>query len=161
MLGRRACNASRGRRMNSAARSSPIPLHRSARARDSSGKEGGVVSEVRMETEAPTVPQTEGASAAKADREPRPEPAFYKRRRKRGNELCQILIRNGDVEPEHVRQGLKIQEERGGQIGRILVQMGACNEKAIARALIKQVQLNHAEGRKKSASIAARENPGI
>ncbi len=95
------------------------------------------------------------------ERTSRPDPAFYKRRRKRGNELCQILLRNGDVEAEHVRQGLKVQEERGGQIGRILVQMGACTERAVARALIKQVQLNHAAGGKKSVSLAARENPGI
>ena len=74
-----------------------------------------------------------------ADSEP-PVPAFYARRRKRANEICQILIRSGDVKPEHVRQGLKIQEERGGQIGRILVQMGACTERSLARALTKQVQ---------------------
>jgi lipopolysaccharide/colanic/teichoic acid biosynthesis glycosyltransferase len=99
--------------------------------------------------------------AGKGEQASRPEPAFYKRRRKRGNEICQILIRNGDVEPEQVRQGLKIQEERGGQIGRILVQMGACTERAIARALIKQVQLKHAAGGTKNASLAARENPAI
>jgi lipopolysaccharide/colanic/teichoic acid biosynthesis glycosyltransferase len=87
-------------------------------------------------------------------------PAFYARRRKRSNEICQILIRNGDVKPEHVRAGLKIQEERGGQIGRILVKMGACSERAIARALTKQVQLAH-QSKAARVSTLARDNPGL
>ena len=61
-------------------------------------------------------------------------PAYYARRKKRHNEICQILIRNGDVTPEAVRKALKIQEDRGGQIGRILVKRGACTERALADA---------------------------
>ena len=92
---------------------------------------------------------------------PAKSPAFYARRKKRGNEICQILIRNGDVKPEQVRRALKLQEERGGQIGRILVKMGACSERAIARALTKQVQLVHASSKKRKVSVLARENPAI
>lgn len=88
------------------------------------------------------------------------EPAFYQRRKKRGNEICQILIRDGAVTPDQVRKALRVQEEQGGQIGRILVRMGACDDRAIARALLKQLQ----EQREKGAtniSFAARENPGL
>ena len=50
---------------------------------------------------------------------------YYGRRKKRGNEICQILIRNGDVSPDKMyATALKLQEERGGQIGRILVSDG-------------------------------------
>jgi len=86
-------------------------------------------------------------------------PQYYGRRKKRGTEICQILIRNGAVTPANVRQALRIQEERGGQIGRILVAMGACKERAISRALIQQIQLRgSAEG---NLSVAARQNPRI
>jgi lipopolysaccharide/colanic/teichoic acid biosynthesis glycosyltransferase len=84
-------------------------------------------------------------------------PAYYGRRRRRGDELCQILIANGDVLPVDVRKALKVQEERGGQIGRILVAMGACTERAISRALLEQIQVRD----KKGLSQAARENPAI
>lgn len=87
-------------------------------------------------------------------------PAYYKRRKKRGNEICQILIRNGDVDPVDVRRGLKLQEERGGQIGRILVSLGACSEEAIARALLQQLQLRSGS-KEEDLSLAARENPAI
>jgi lipopolysaccharide/colanic/teichoic acid biosynthesis glycosyltransferase len=88
-----------------------------------------------------------------------PEPQYYGRRKKRGTELCQILLRNRDVSPLRVRQALRLQEERGGQIGRILVAMGACSERAISRALIQQLQLRgNAEA---NLSIAARQNPRI
>lgn len=88
------------------------------------------------------------------------EPAYYKRRKKRGNELCQILIRNGDVDPVYVRRALKIQEERGGQIGRILVRLGACSEAAISRALLQQLHLKDQAG-VPNLSAAARESPAI
>jgi lipopolysaccharide/colanic/teichoic acid biosynthesis glycosyltransferase len=88
-----------------------------------------------------------------------PEPQYYGRRKKRGTEICQILIRNGDVDPVNVRKALRLQEERGGQIGRILVAMGACSERAISRALIQQLQLRgSAEG---NLSVSARQNPRI
>jgi len=89
------------------------------------------------------------------------EPAFYRRRKKRGNEIGQVLLRNGDIKAEDLRIGLRQQEAQGGQIGRILVQMGACDERAIAQALIKQLQLAHEKGTARSHSVAAREQPEI
>jgi lipopolysaccharide/colanic/teichoic acid biosynthesis glycosyltransferase len=92
---------------------------------------------------------------------PSSEPAFYRRRKKRGNEIGQVLLRNGDIQPDHLRAGLRQQEQQGGQIGRILIQMGACDERAIARALITQLQLAHDAGLVRSRSVAAREQPEI
>ena len=63
-------------------------------------------------------------------------PAFYKRRRKRNNEIGQVLIRNGVITPEQLRQALRIQSESGGHVGAILRRMGACDSRAIADALI-------------------------
>ncbi|HET7543245.1 MAG TPA: sugar transferase [Polyangiaceae bacterium] len=86
-------------------------------------------------------------------------PAFYKRRRKRSNELGQVLIRNGIITPEQLRQALRIQSESGGHVGAILRRMGACDSRAIADALIEQVRLS----RSTSAGLAhrARQNPSI
>jgi len=86
-------------------------------------------------------------------------PAFYKRRRKRNNEIGQVLIRNGVITPEQLRQALRIQTEKGGHIGAILRAMGACDSRAIASALIEQV----AAARHKGAGLAhrARQNPSI
>ena len=89
------------------------------------------------------------------------EPAFYRRRKKRDNEIGQVLLRNGDIKAEDLRAGLHLQEQQGGQIGRILVKMGACDERAIAQALIKQLQLAHEKGAARNHSVAAREQPEI
>jgi lipopolysaccharide/colanic/teichoic acid biosynthesis glycosyltransferase len=88
-------------------------------------------------------------------------PAFYARRKKRANELCQILIRNGDVKPEDVRRALRLQRERGGQIGRILVKIGACTEPMIAHALVEQVKLLEDAGEARSLAVQARARPDI
>lgn len=58
-----------------------------------------------------------------------------------GTLLCELLIKNGSITQEAADKALSVQEERGGQIGRILVSLGACNEEAIARALIEQLRL--------------------
>ena len=85
-------------------------------------------------------------AAIEAPERPRKRPA-YARRKKRHNEICQILIRHGAVRAEHVRTALRHREAHGGQIGRILVAMNACTERAIARALLEQVQRRkHAAG---------------
>ncbi|MES1174371.1 MAG: sugar transferase [Myxococcales bacterium] len=86
-------------------------------------------------------------------------PAFYKRRRKRNNEIGQVLIRNGIITPEQLRQALRIQTERGGHVGAILREMGACDSKAIADALVEQVRI----ARHKAVGLAhrARQNPSI
>ncbi len=93
--------------------------------------------------------------------EPVREPAFYARRKKRANELCQILIRSGDLSPEQARRALRAQRERGGQIGRILVKMGACSEATIAAALRTQLQLATAAGKAPNLAKLARANPSI
>jgi len=86
-------------------------------------------------------------------------PAFYKRRRKRNNEIGQVLIRNGVITPEQLRQALRIQSESGGHVGAILRRMGACDSRAIADALIEQVRVARHNG----AGMAhrARQNPSI
>ncbi len=95
------------------------------------------------------------------DAAPAKAPAYYARRKKRRNEICQILIRNGDVRPADVRYALKIQEERGGQIGRILVRKGKCTERALAKALREQVELSHEAGAPRNLATLARKNPAI
>jgi lipopolysaccharide/colanic/teichoic acid biosynthesis glycosyltransferase len=88
-------------------------------------------------------------------------PAFYQRRKRRGNEIGQLLLRNGDIKAESLRAALHLQEQQGGQIGRILVQMGACTERAVAQALIKQLQLAREAGTPENVSLVAREHPEI
>jgi lipopolysaccharide/colanic/teichoic acid biosynthesis glycosyltransferase len=75
------------------------------------------------------------------------------------NQLCQILLQNGDVTAANVRKALKVQEEHGGQIGRILVAMGACSERAVSRALLEQVRRRGLH--ETSLSQAARESPAL
>jgi lipopolysaccharide/colanic/teichoic acid biosynthesis glycosyltransferase len=113
---------------------------------------------------APPVNEADGPGppAASATRPAKVEdPAFYKRRKGRDPQLiCQILIRNGDLDAKHVRKALKLQEERGGQIGRILVRSGACTEAALARGLLQQLRMRAGDGRINS-SVAARANPAF
>ena len=88
-------------------------------------------------------------------------PAFYQRRKKRSPELLgQILLRHGAVDAGLLRRALRLQEERGGQLGRILVASGGCSEAALAHALLEQVQLRAARGHV-DASLAARETPAL
>jgi lipopolysaccharide/colanic/teichoic acid biosynthesis glycosyltransferase len=86
-------------------------------------------------------------------------PAFYKRRRRRNNEIGQLLIRKGIITPQQLRDALKIQAESGGHVGAILKRMGACDARAIAEALIEQVQIAHDKG--KGLAQRARKNPSI
>ncbi len=75
-----------------------------------------------------------------------------------GTLLCEILVRSGSVTQEAADKALALQEERGGQIGRILVSLGACTEEAIARALIEQLRIRKKDGYATDVSAAAREN---
>jgi exopolysaccharide biosynthesis polyprenyl glycosylphosphotransferase len=99
--------------------------------------------------------------------EPRPEakegaaPAFYKRRRRREDEIGQVLLRLGYIKPEQLREALRIQVESGGHVGAILIRLGACDSRAIAEALIEQVRLTRDKGKRKSAALRARENPSF
>jgi lipopolysaccharide/colanic/teichoic acid biosynthesis glycosyltransferase len=105
-------------------------------------------------SETPRVDSTTTSSASAV-------PAFYQRRKRRGNEIGQVLLRNGDIRAEDLRAALHLQEQHGGQIGRILVQMGACTERAIAQALIRQLQLGIDAGKTTNMSLSAREHPEI
>jgi lipopolysaccharide/colanic/teichoic acid biosynthesis glycosyltransferase len=78
-----------------------------------------------------------------------------------GTLLCQILIKNGAVTQDIVDKAIALQEERGGQIGRILVSLGACSEEAIARALIEQLRARKDEGHWSDISAAARERKDV
>src|SRR5262249_13395887 len=112
----------------------------------------------RTSSEDATSVPGEDVAGSSARTTPQREPAYCKRSNKRGNEVCQLLIRRGDGSPVSVRQALKIQEELGGQIGRILVRLGACTEEALARALLEQLAIQRKEGAT-NISLAARENP--
>jgi len=78
-----------------------------------------------------------------------------------GSLLCEVLMRNGAVTQAAVDRAIAIQEERGGQIGRILVSIGACTEEAIARALIDQLKFRKNTGYSTDVSLAARENKDV
>lgn len=86
--------------------------------------------------------------------------AKMERELRKGSMLCEILVRNGWTTAEAVDRAISIQEERGGQIGRILVSMGACSEEAIARALIEQLKVRRSAGYT-DASAAARKDPDV
>lgn len=88
-------------------------------------------------------------------------PAFYRRRRRRDNELGQVLLRKGVITPEHLRVALKIQADNGGHIGAILRRLGACDARAIAEALIEQVHTNRVRGKARSTVRRARETQSI
>jgi hypothetical protein len=86
-------------------------------------------------------------------------PAFYKRRKRRTDELGQVLLRLGAIQPEHLRTALRLQEEHGGQLGAILLTMGACSAHEIADALVEQLKLEDDGKRPPSAARHAMTNP--
>jgi len=88
-------------------------------------------------------------------------PAFYRRRRRRDNELGQVLLRRGIIKPEQLRLGLRVQAEHGGHIGAILRRMGACDARAVAGALIEQLHTARARGTARSIARRARESASI
>ena len=104
------------------------------------------------------IPSVETATKV-LESSPRSPPGFYARRRRRGNEIGQLLIKNKLITPEQLREALHIQAVSGGHLGAILRRIGACDERAIAQALLEQVRL----ARGKGAQLAgrARENPSI
>jgi lipopolysaccharide/colanic/teichoic acid biosynthesis glycosyltransferase len=88
-------------------------------------------------------------------------PAFYRRRRRRDNELGQVLLRKGVITPEQLRAALRLQADNGGHIGAILRRLGACDSRAIAEALIEQVHTARVRGKARSAARRARETPSV
>jgi lipopolysaccharide/colanic/teichoic acid biosynthesis glycosyltransferase len=88
-------------------------------------------------------------------------PAFYRRRRRRGNELGQVLLRKGAISPEQLREALRVQAEAGGHVGAILKRMGACDSKAIAQALIEQGRAVRGRGKERSIARRARDSTSV
>ncbi|HYJ11845.1 MAG TPA: hypothetical protein VEX18_22630, partial [Polyangiaceae bacterium] len=88
-------------------------------------------------------------------------PAFWKRRRKRGDELGQILLRRGQITPEQLREALRLQTGQGGHLGAILKRMGACDGRAIAEALLEQVRVTRGKGKARELEARAREAPSL
>lgn len=88
------------------------------------------------------------------------EPAFYRRRKKRSDEIGQVLLKLGHIRAEDLREALRIQEESGGLIGNILKRIGACDSQAIAEALIEQARLARTKG-KHFLAPQARANPSV
>jgi lipopolysaccharide/colanic/teichoic acid biosynthesis glycosyltransferase len=88
-------------------------------------------------------------------------PAFYGRRRRRGDELGQILLRQKQITPEQLRAALRLQTEEGGHLGAILKRMGACDSRAIAEALLEQVRVTRDKGKARETESRAREAPSL
>jgi len=105
------------------------------------------------------MPAISEPAASSEQLSPRSPPAFYSRRRRRGNELGQLLIKKKVITPEQLREALQIQSLSGGHLGAILRRIGACDDRAIADALIEQVRLSR--GRSPGLAHRARENTSI
>ncbi len=87
---------------------------------------------------------------------------FHKRRRRRDNELGQVLLRKGVITPEQLRAALRLQAEAGGHLGQILKQLGACDSRAITDALVDQVRTARSRGTAGGGwARQARENPAM
>ncbi len=97
---------------------------------------------------------------ARTSGNPHRVPAFYRRRRRRGDEIGQILLRKGYIKPEQLRHALALQAESGGQLGVILREIGACDTHAIVEALTEQSRLNRDRKQNRPARMA-RENPTL
>lgn len=52
--------------------------------------------------------------------------------------LGQLLLKNGDVQEDHLFEALNLQRQSGGLLGHILLETGACTITALTRALIHQ-----------------------
>lgn len=59
-------------------------------------------------------------------------------RRVNAKQLGQLLIERGVITKKQLDEALKVQKERGGLIGQILVDLGHASEEAIAQALTAQ-----------------------
>ena len=104
---------------------------------------------------------TEVAPTEQSEEANQQVPAFYKRRRKRGDELGQILLRHEQITPQQLRDALKLQTEQGGHLGAILKRMGACDGRAIAEALLEQVRVTRDKGKGRELESRAREVPSL
>jgi lipopolysaccharide/colanic/teichoic acid biosynthesis glycosyltransferase len=93
--------------------------------------------------------------------EERAAPAFYKRRKKRTNEIGQVLLRRGAIRPEQLREALRIQRDTGGLVGAILMGMGACDAHDIGHALLEQLRHRTSGHQGSTLALRASENPSI
>ena len=59
----------------------------------------------------------------------------------RSKQLGQLLVEAGQIQQDQIDQALATQETSGGMLGQVLREIGACDEIAIAGALLKQVQV--------------------
>jgi exopolysaccharide biosynthesis polyprenyl glycosylphosphotransferase len=101
------------------------------------------------------------ADASKREARDGATPFHWKRRRRRDNELGQVLLRKGYITAVQLRQALAIQAQEGGHIGKVLRRMGACDARAIADALVEQMRTARERGRQRDLVRAARDNPSI
>ena len=53
-------------------------------------------------------------------------------------QLGELLVEGKLIAPEHLEEALKIQKQKGGLLGQILVSLGYTTEEAIAQALTAQ-----------------------
>ncbi len=74
--------------------------------------------------------------------------------------IGQVLLQRGAVSEADIERALLEQEERGGQLGRILVMLGACTEDQIADAVSEQIRIRARQGYT-DVSSAARLNPAV
>ena len=73
-----------------------------------------------------------------------------------GRRLGEVLVHHGWARPEHIEQGLKAQQERGGQLGELLISMDVITNTQLTRALAEQVGMPFLD------EIAAEEiDPGL
>ena len=102
-----------------------------------------------------------GGDAPREEEKPS-RPSFNQgRRRRRGNELGQVLLRKGVITAVQLRQALAIQADHGGHLGAILRRMGACDSRTIADALIEQLRAGRTRGRHRTAIHAVRHDPSM
>lgn len=104
------------------------------------------------------LPKPSGIVAPKEEQ----EPAFYKRRKRRGSELGQLLIKRKVITGEQLREALARQSEFGGHIGAILRELGACTTRDIADALVEQSNSGAADSEEEfRPAHRARESPDM
>jgi len=84
---------------------------------------------------------------------------FYKRRKKRGNEIGQILLNMGAIRPEQLREALRIQHETGASSARFSTAWRM--QRPGDRAGAHRAGSGHREPRGTSPSLRARENPSL
>ncbi len=86
--------------------------------------------EMPMDTEPAIAPVTVVAAA------PRP-----RARSLAGRPLGEILLAHAAIAPAKLEEALKLQTEKGGRIGELLIQLKACGEEQILKALAAQLEL--------------------